>query len=303
MSTTVQVPEALKADTIEAQVVKKQIWDRMWRDNEHFMAAIVGREGSGKSMTGLKLAEVTDPSFSAERVMFEPKPFLERLKEWKDNGETQGKVVVADEAGVGVGVRTWHDKDQILFNQVLQVIRDENMTMFFTIPRLSELDSQTRGRLHALLEMGEKKDGEWAKVKWLNWRPTRDERSKIYRNHMEIQVRGQKRTVKRLSISPPSEQLVSEYKDRKEVFQNDLYEKAISQMEDDVDDEKSVKDVAVEIADEKVEDYVSVHNQNKTPYINTNLIRADYEVSQRDAAAVKDLLERRFNTEELEQYA
>lgn len=296
-------PEPLTNDSVEARIIKQKVWDRMWRDNEHFMAAVVGREGSGKSYTSLKIAEVADPSFNADRVMFSPKAFLERLQEWKENGETQGKVVVADEAGVGVGVRTWHDREQILFNQVLQVIRDENMTMLFTLPRLSELDSQTRGRLHALLEMTDKENGEWAELKWLNWDPTRDERDKTYRHYPELKVNGWKRKIKRLRLGPPSDDLIQAYSERKDEFQASLYEEAIEEMGDDEkDDEQTIKEVAMEIAEDGIEQFVSVHNQTKQPYINKELIRAEYETSHSDASAVKSLLEQQFNSEQLENH-
>lgn len=302
MSSTTQVPAPLQQDTLEATFVKKHIWDRMWRQNEHFMAVIVGREGSGKSYTGIKLAEVCDPSFGAERVMFEPVKFLKRLQQWKADNETQGKMVVIDEAGVGVGVRTWYDKDQIRLNQVLQIIRDENMGVMFTIPRLEELDSQTKGRLHAYMEMMTKRDGEFVKVKWLDWDPTRDGRNKIYREYPKRTVNGHRQEIKRLCLSPPSASIVDEYETRKSEFQAKEYEAAIDEMEEDVDDEKSVKEIAMEIADGKMGDYVSQHSQNHTPYINTNLIRTDYDLSQNDASAVKDLLGRQYSEDQLKQY-
>jgi len=298
-----QPPEPLQKDTVEARVIKKKIWDRMWVENEHFMGVIVGREGSGKSLTGIKLGEVTDPTFEAWRVMFDPATFLKQLQEWKENNETQGKVVIIDEAGVGVGVRTWYDKDQIMLNQVLQIIRDENMGVIFTLPRLSELDKQTKGRLHGYMEMMDMDSGSWATMKYLNWDPTRDGRDKIYREYPEFRVNGHKRTVKRLKISPPSKEIVEPYKERKNEFQNEQYQNAIEEMEDDVDDEKTVKEIAMEIADGAVGNYVSRHSQNHTPYINQNLIRADYELSQNDAQAVKDLLGRQFTEEQLEDYA
>lgn len=299
----VDVPEPLQSNTIEARMLKQKIWDRMWRQDEHFMGVIVGREGSAKSHTGIKFSEVVDPTFTAERVMFEPVAFLRKLQEWKDNNETQGKMVVIDEAGVGVGVRSWYDKDQIMLNKVLQIIRDENMGVIFTLPRLEELDSQTEGRLHAYLEMMEKRQDEWVKVKWLNWDPTRDGRNKIYREYSDLNINGISRPVKRLCISPPSSELVEAYETRKDEFQNKQYQEAIDEMEDDVDDEKSVKDIAMEIADGRLEDYVSRHNQNNKPYINTNLIRADFEVSQNDSKAIRDLLERQVSDSDLDEAA
>lgn len=296
-------PEPLQQDTIEAQLIKEKIWDRMWLDNEHFMCVIVGREGSGKSYTGIKLAEITDPTFTADRVMFDPVNFLKDLQQWKEDNETRGKQVVIDEAGVGVGVRTWYDKDQIRLNQVLQIIRDENMGVIFTLPRLEELDSQTKGRLHAFIEMTEKNEGEWVKAKWLDWDPTRDGRNKIYREYPQHQVNGVKQTIKRLCLSPPSEDIIEAYEARKTKFQAEEYADAIDEMEEDVEDEQSVKEIAVEVANGQLEDYVSRHTQNGRAYINKDLLRAQFDLSLNDANAVKSLLDQRFGPDELDQYA
>jgi len=296
-------PEPLQGNSVEQQVIKKKIWDRMWLSNEHFMGVVVGREGSGKSWTGIKLAEVCDPTFEAWRVMFDPSEFLKQLQEWKANNETKGKMVVIDEAGVGVGVRTWYDKDQIALNQVLQIIRDENMGVVFTLPRLEELDSQTEGRFHAFIEMTQKREGEFAKCKWLDWDPTRDGRNKIYREYPTLKINGYERTIKRLCLSPPDSEVVEPYEERKQEFQREQYEQAIDEMTDDVDDEMTVKEVAMEIADGTLGDYVDTHSQNGTPYINQNLIRVDYDLSQTDSQAVKDLLNRQFTESQLAEHA
>jgi len=318
MSTTT-VPEPLQRDTVEAKILREKIWERLWEHNEHFMGVIVGREGKGKSWTGIKLGEVVDPTFTHERVMFDPVNFLEHLKDWKEANETQGKFVVIDEAGVGVGVRTWYDKDQIALNQVLQIIRSENMGVVFTLPRLSELDSQTRGRMHAYMEMTDVRAGEWAKLKWHDWDPTRDGRGDFYRERptisREVQPEGTgptispqlssnnaKQTINRLSISPPSDEIVEPYEKAKTQFQNEEYAHAIEEMGDDTDDEQTVKDVAMEIADEEIGEYVAEHNQNGTAYINANLIRADYELSKNDAKTVKDLLNRQYSDSQLKKH-
>jgi len=297
------VPEPLQRDSVEAKLLREEVWKRMWVQNEHFMGVVVGREGSGKSHTGIKIAESVDPTFTAERVMFDPVSFLKKLQRWKEENDTQGKVVVIDESGVGVGVRSWYNKDQIRLNQVLQIIRSENMGVIFTLPRLEELDSQTEGRFHAFIEMTEKREGDWVKMKWLDWDPTRDGRNKIYREYPEHQVGGFSQRIKRLCVSPPSEDIVSNYERHKDKFQAEQYADAIDEMEDDVDDEKTVKEVAMEIADGKLSQFVARHSQNNRPYINKELIRAEYGMSISDAKAVKSLLDRQFDPEVLEQHA
>jgi hypothetical protein len=286
-------PDELQSNTVEARVLKQKIWQRLWWDNEHFMGVIVGREGSGKSYTGLRICEVCDPSFSAERVMFDPEDFLRKLKEWKQDGETQGKMVLADEAGVGVGVRTWHDKAQIKFNQVLQVIRDENMGIIFTLPRLNELDSQTRGRLHAFMEMRDKEDGEWAELSYLNWDPTRDERDDIYRQYPQLRIGGVQRQVKRLKIGPPSDDLAAEYSEYKDEFQDELYEQTVEEMSDDEEEDKrSAQDIVDILKDEaRLEEVVSYHNGHHKWQWDKDLIRAAFDCSHSKATTVKKLLD------------
>jgi len=284
------VPEPLQNNTPEARVLKQKIWQRCNEENQHFIGAVVGPEGSGKSYTALKIAESVDPSFSANRVMFDPASFLAKLQEWKDSGQTRGKAVVSDEAGVGIGVRTWYDEDQIKFNQVLQVIRDENMAILFTLPRLSELDSQTRGRLRGFMEMTDLKEGEWAKFKYLNWSPTRDERDKIYRRYPTLRVNGYPQQIRRLCVSPPSEDLVAEYKARKAEFQANLYQETHEQMTEDPEENYSPQDAIKEVKKTGIEDFLSWHGAHKRWYLDKDLIRAEFSLSHSTAQTAKKLL-------------
>jgi len=289
---TATPPNPLQRDTVEARLIRQKIWKRLNVDNMHFMGAVVGREGYGKSLTSLRLAEAVDPTVTAERVMFEPEAFLRKLQGWKEAGETAGKMVVADEAGVGLGVRTWYQEDQVLFNQVLQVIRDENMGILFTVPRLKELDSQARGRLHAFIEMTDKEDDEWAEFKWLNWQPTRDERDRVYRHYPELKVNGWKRKIKRLRVGPPSPDLVEAYEARKDEFQTELYQAAIDSMSDADEEDRSPKELAEDIADDgDLGPITSFHGGHSKWQLDKDLIRAEYNLSHADAQTVKKLLQ------------
>lgn len=284
-----ELPEPLDSDKVEAQVLKTEIWNRINVGNQHYMAAIVGPEGSGKSWTSLKIAELIDPSFDADRVMFDPHSFMEQLTEWKDQGETRGKMIVVDEAGVGIGSRSWYDKDQIQLNKVLQVIRSENMGMIFTLPRLSELDSQTRGRLRAMIKMDNMKPGQYADVRYLRWQPARDERSKVYRKYPILRNGASRKKIRRLRFGPPSQELVNAYESRKDTFQEQLYEDTTEQIGDDEED-NPIKEIANEIIEDSMEDYVSSYNNKE--YVDKDLIAVDYDLSRNDSKKVKKLVER-----------
>jgi len=288
-----ELPEALEGSKVEAQVLRSEVWNRINRGNQHYMAALVGPEGSGKSWTSLKIAELIDPTFDADRVMFDPHEFMTQLTAWKDAGETRGKMIVVDEAGVGIGSRSWYDKDQIQLNKVLQVIRSENMGMLFTLPRLSELDSQTRGRLRAMIKMDDMKPGKYADVKYLRWFPARDERSKIYRKYPIVGKGARAKKVRRLRFGPPSEELVKAYEARKDSFQTKLYEDTTEQIGDgDVD--MSEKEVVDQILDGDVTEYVKTHTSTGE-YIDHDLIQIDYDVSASAAKRIKKAVEREWD--------
>jgi len=282
-----------------ARIVRQKMWKRMNVDNEHFMGAVVGREGSGKSHSAISLAHTVDPSFTADDVFFDPQDLLEAFD---SDAYGPGNVIILDEAGVGLGNRSWYDKEQILLNQTLQTVRDDNMGVLFTLPRLEELDSQTIGRLHAFVEMLETYPDEgWALSKWKNIDLTRDGRGQDYKRYTRLRVGGVNKRITRFAVSAPPSDLVDAYERRKESFKEDLYEDAIAAYdEEDGDEAASPKDIAQDIADDGIEQFVSQNSSTKEAYINKDLIRVEYELSHSDATAVKKLLEKSFTPQQLE---
>jgi len=274
------------------RIVRQKMWRRMNVENQHFMAAIVGREGTGKSHSALTLSRLVDPDFSAEDVYFDPQDLLRAF----DSDEYgRGDMIVLDEAGVGLGNRSWYDKEQILLNQTLQTVRDDNMGVIFTLPRLEELDSQTIGRLHAFVEMMDVHPDEgWAETKWKNINLTRDGRGKEYKKYTRLNVNGVRKRITRCAIAAPPADLVEAYEDRKEAFKAELYEEAIGAYDDEEDgaDEPTPSEVADEIVAGDVSEYISEHGGNGRRYVDQELIRADYGLSHRDSKAAKKIIER-----------
>lgn len=268
------------------------MWDRVNRQNEHFMGVIVGREGSGKSYTAMKIANNIDPSFTADRVIFDVKELLEVLR---DGDHEPGNFYVLDEAGVSLGRRTWQDRAQILANQALQLIRSHNLGLVFTLPRLSELDSQTEGRLQAILEIVNKVPDEYVEVKWKWVDPDRiDSRGNVLKKYPRRREDGYKKRITRNAIAPPDdEELVETYETRKQDFQTTMYADTIEALEPEEEEEsKSPNEVADELQAKGVEEVVSEHSVTGKRYVDAELVRAKYDMSHRDAKAVKSLLEK-----------
>lgn len=302
-SGSARVPDHLrKPNHNHARWLFRRIWDRINRENEHFMGVLVGQEGSGKSYTALKIANEIDPSFTADRVIFDVEEMLRVLK---DGNHEPGNFYVLDEAGASLGRRTWQDRGQVLANQALQLIRSHNLGLLFTLPRLSELDSQTQGRLQAFYEIVDKEDGEFVSGKWKFLDPDRaDTTGKIYRKYPKRREDGITKRITRINLRPPADELIKPYEERKEQFQEEFYEKTIEKLSDgDTDSDTKEKlepaDVAEQILSGGLTAVTDTNGKTGEPYINKDLIRAEYEISHADARAAKSMVEKQTNLSEL----
>jgi hypothetical protein len=256
------------------------------------MFVILGREGSGKSHTALRIAEAIDPTFTAERALFSPEPLLETLR---DDEHKPGDVFVSDEAGVQLGNRTWQEKGQILVNQALQLIRNENLGLIFTLPRLSELDSQTQGRLHGYYQITKKVDGSHVKGRWRWLAPDRvDITGDIFHKKPKVQVGYEQVPVNTVSFTPPSSEIVDPYEERKEEFQKNFYDETISELSDDEEeevDERSIADYAEQIKSEGgIAPYLAWHGGHNKWNISKPKLREAFDLSVRDSKRLKDRL-------------
>lgn len=286
-------PEPLQGKRpLTARVLRQKVWKPPNVQNDWSCFVIVGREGSGKSHTLLSILEKADPTFSADRAYFDPTEFLEFIKDLPE-GERQGKAVMLDEAGVGLGVRSWYDEDQIKLNKLMQTARDDNMIVGLTLPRLKELDSQFRGRLHGFCEMQDLEAGQWAEFSWKNVVPYRDDRGGIRTPFPKMRVDGRKQRITRLKIGPPSDELAANYEDKKSQFKQELYEDTLSGMKDEDDDDSySPTETAEEVLeDERVEEFVGEHPSNGMRYIDKDLLEMEFGLSHRDGKKAKKLIE------------
>lgn len=281
------VPEKLrKPHEKPVQRILRVCWDRLNRNNEHFMMALVGREGSGKSYTAIKIADELDEGFTDDQVIFRAAEFLRLLR---DEEYRPGAVYVLDEAGVSFGNRTWQDRAQVLANQALQLIRSHNVGLIFTLPRLGELDTQTEGRLQAFYEIEQKVAGKYVQGGWKWIDPDRTNTTGENYHHFPKNDRGQR--ILSIGFSPPREELVEPYEERKTVFQREMYDEAIDELEDDDgDDELSTRDIAEEIREGGVGEYIRKINNGKTVYFDRNAVEAEYEIGARRSKKVKSLL-------------
>jgi len=180
-------------------------------------------------------------------------------------------------------------------NQTLQTVRDDNMGVLFTLPRLEELDSQTIGRLHAFVEMLDVNPGEgWASAKWKNINLTRDGRSKTYKKYTRLNVGGVKKRITRFAVTAPPDDLVDAYEGRKEAFKEQLYEDAIAAYDEGNKDSQELEpDDVVEtvIEEDRVDEFVSHHGQTGRAYVDKDLLADEFGLSVRKSNVAKKKIE------------
>jgi len=285
-------PQKLKQPDHPTLDLLRQRWERLNYRNEHWMCCIVGQEGIGKSYTALKIARDLDPTFDETRVIFDVAEFLRILK---DDEYEPGQLYVIDEAGVSLGNRTWQDSEQVKLNQALQLIRSHNLGLVFTLPRLSELDSQTEGRLQDVIELREKEDDEYVEGTW--WELDIDRmnmssgRDGVFKR--KPQWRGSE--VGQVRFLPPDGDYIDRYEDIKSEFQTETYADIID--EGDGEDEQSGENASQVVLEtvrkarrEGIEELLGWHGAHKKPILKKDKIRMRYDLTHANAQQVKEEL-------------
>lgn len=288
-------PPPIRGDKWTQRLIRDYIWKPAVRQNDWTAFAVVGREGSGKSLTTASILQACDPTFNVDRTHFEPVPFL---KDIADGPDRPGVSVMGDEFGVGFGKRTWHDREQIEANQALQTARDDNRIVGVTVPRLEELDSQLQGRLHLFLETTQKNPENYVELKFKVIDPSRDGANKEYKKGPKYHI-GDDYKIPKIRIGMPDSDYVAAYEEKKAAFKGELYDRVIERFEGAFEEEEngdeptSPKDIAERIsAEDKVDQFIGKHGQTGRKFVNKDLLRAEYELSHSDAKAVKAYLEK-----------
>jgi len=281
-------PDPIKRLDTPLAAILRQKWLRLNRRNEHWMCAIVGEEGMGKSYTSLRIGELIDRSFSAENVFFRPDPMLQRLR---DDEYSTGDVWVLDEAGVALCNRTWQDTGQVKLNQALQLIRSHSVVFVFTLPRLQELDKQARGRLQNVYHIQSKNDGKYVRGRW--WKSSVDRMGMSGSNRdiwWDLPKIGTNE-IESVDFAPPSEEIVKPYEEQKTEFQDEVYDTAMQELADDDggDEEKSLTpaDIAEEILDGDPYEYVYEINNGAQRVFDKDKVGAEYNIGSRKQKRVK----------------
>jgi len=200
----------------------KHVWGRLHKQNKNFLCAIVGPTGSGKSYSGLRLAEQVDKRFTIDQCVFTPKEFMDLLNSGKLK---RGSVILFDEAGVAVNSRNFQSTTNKLMHFVNQTFRSNNYCVIYTMPDFCFLDLGIRKLVHVILETKKidyKRELVWTRPLFVENNP---QTGRIYMKYPRYRYPSNPRlmqVITRMSFHKPSENLIEAYEAKKEDFNKTL---------------------------------------------------------------------------------
>ena len=281
-------------------ILRTKIWNRLHRKDKNWMGAVLGDTGEGKSEFALRLCELIDPNFDAEKqVVFTIEGFMDEVNKRRE----PGSAILFDEVGVALSHATHYDEDQIKLNHVLETWREQNRMLVMTAPHLGLIQKSSRGLLHGKMEMWGINFDHWlSEARYTNLDTDTNDGS-IYEQYPRLKhpETGNRRKYRFLKLFKPSPDVVDPYLERKIAFNDQLNSEVLAQVAanaEDGDADMSPTDIAEQILENGREAmYVSIHGGRNEAYFDKDLIRAEWGISHNDANAVKKLLRRESDPE------
>jgi len=188
------------------------------KKNKNFLVICVGDTGSGKSYGMLRYGELLDPSFNIGRVVFNGKELMKVV----NSKLKRGSVVIYDECGVDINARNWYTVMNKMINYMLQTFRYMGITVLFTVPDLSFVDSATRKLFHAYFQpvrINYEKKILTMKAQLIQNNP---KLGKVYYKKLKVCLNGETRKVRHVGFSLPSKELREAYEKKKREFSHKL---------------------------------------------------------------------------------
>jgi ABC-type dipeptide/oligopeptide/nickel transport system ATPase component len=267
----------------------KRIRARLLFQNKNWLGIICGETGSGKSYSALSLAYLIS---NRVHVVFTPLEFLSLLN---NSNIQKGDVVIFDEAGVGMSSREWYSVQNKLLGTVLQTFRNMNVAVIFTTPNLSFIDVQARKLFHSYMEtsyIDYENEESFLKVFDIQ---INGRFNKIYYKRPRIinDVTGSVYTMSHLVLDKPSEEACEHYEGLKSEYTKKLNANALNELLEPTGKTTKKPEIDIDKVISKVKQekkkYLKQYNQRI--FIDTDLLRSDFDLSISQAKNVKKQVE------------
>jgi hypothetical protein len=244
-----------------------RITNRLQKRDEDYRAVFVGNPGAGKSVSALSLCWLIDNDFNMDFCFFKPTKFVRFIKEASNNPKKyKGKMMLFDEAGVGMFSRDAQSKMNKMIALVSQTQRYLNMGIVYTLPSFDFLDVVVRKMVHQLFIMEKKViypiniySYAVADVYDVLINPvvsSKNAQPLVLKKPKGRDKEGYKFYVKNLKIHLPPKRLLFDYSLKKKEEMASLYHSLVEQIESATKkgDDKKVEDAFRKIIKEVIKD-------------------------------------------------
>jgi len=131
-------------DWIKNNFVYNRVWNNIHHKNLNSTFLFIGNVGSGKSWGGMRFCYDLDGSFSADRVVYSVKDYLELL----DTGNLKaGNAILFDEVAgseQGADARSAMSRTNKVMNYIATTTRARKLILIYCAPFLAQIDSVLR---------------------------------------------------------------------------------------------------------------------------------------------------------------
>lgn len=131
--------------------IARRLWNRIHVENTNALVGVFGLPGTGKTYTAVRLAELIDPSFTLDRIVFTVPDLLHLI-----NGPPRlprGSAILFDDTSRGANSRKWQTPVNQALSDVGNTFRYEGYLVLCTARVSGNIDSQFRELFHLTLEI------------------------------------------------------------------------------------------------------------------------------------------------------
>jgi len=202
--------------------ILKYIHDNIYSEQRNWLCLVMGKVGSGKSFSALRIAELMDKNFNIDRVVFNEDDFMNLVR----SNLPKGSFIVADEIGSWLPAREYMTMTNRLLSYVLQTFRFKQLGILWTTPVSRFVDKNLRSMADATLEtLKVYRSKQEVECKFKNYEINPITGKEYYKFPVVLRPDGSHITITRVFISRPSPELEKAYLKKKKEHMDKFYDK------------------------------------------------------------------------------
>ena len=217
-------------DHIKNNPVYSKIWFSVRTQDKSYLGIVTGKPRTGKSTSGggrflydLDRKDNGKPRFTVDKVIYDPKEFIQELKKKRP----KGSAILWDEVGIGAPRREWYTLRNRLVSQLMQTMGYKNRIIVLTVPSMKMVDSNVAPLLDFWIQMKRNTFFEdniaRAKFYWTEWHEKQD---RLFTYWPRAYKNGIITIYKNFNFRKPPDEWVQAYKEKQEKAKDALLERA-----------------------------------------------------------------------------